>query len=407
MLNEVLNKTINSWPNPKTPGWKHSDLRRSHLKHWVQGLGFSNSSSQVGAQPGFSASNAILNIPILDQLKGGGFVFINGHTTTRNSPAIQTLNLPLNFANAAEHCFAEALDFIWEHSNARAYKIQFDKSFHRRDVFVLHYLEEPSLRPTYLDIQVMEGIELRLTEIYLARPGLGFNYPKTQIHLAKKAKLEYLCHVQNAAINNSNDCSDWSHCLQTQIYVNTQAECHVFLYPQATNFYRHELAIHLMGEGAESRFKNLNLSTPGQHLDLILNIHHQAANTKSHTLSRSLVGAGAQASFDGKIKVYEGAQNTDASLSSKFLLLDPSAKGNNSPQFEIYHDQVKCYHGATIGFLEEEALFYLRSRGIPLLEAKKMLAQSFSAPAILEDKISNSALIRNFIEDQLSEIYES
>jgi len=127
-----------------------------------------------------------------------------------------------------------------------------------------------------------------------------------------------------------------------------------------------------------------------QVIDNHTRIDHAKANCNSFEVYKGILGGHATGVFNGKIFVYVDAQKTDAKQTNKALLLSPNASINTKPQLEIFADDVKCTHGATVGQLSEEALFYLRSRGVPLDEAQALLVYAFAAEVL--EKISITAL---------------
>lgn len=142
---------------------------------------------------------------------------------------------------------------------------------------------------------------------------------------------------------------------------------------------------------------NLNDSAPQQQqqeLNLEVNIEHVAPNCVSKELFKGVIADNARAIFAGKITVREGAQHTTARLDNKNLLLHENARVTTSPALEIYADDVQCSHGATVGQLDENALWYLQSRGIDEVAARNMLVQAFmqeiinDLPDCLREKIA-------------------
>jgi Fe-S cluster assembly protein SufD len=127
-----------------------------------------------------------------------------------------------------------------------------------------------------------------------------------------------------------------------------------------------------------------------QHIDTQLAIRHQALNTASDSVWRGVADQRGRGVFRGAILVAPGADGSDASLSNKNLLLSGQAEIDTKPELEIYADEVKAAHGATVGQLDERALFYLRSRGIPQAEARALLTAAFCR-AVLDD-LPNAAL---------------
>src|SRR5262249_18711485 len=132
------------------------------------------------------------------------------------------------------------------------------------------------------------------------------------------------------------------------------------------------------GEGSEATVNGLYLAGGGQHIDNFTVIDHAQPRCASHELYKGILDGKAHGVFNGKILVRQDAQKTDAKQTNKTLLLSADATINTKPQLEIFADDVKCTHGATVGQLDAEQLFYLRSRGIDLQAARALLTFAFA-----------------------------
>ncbi len=132
-------------------------------------------------------------------------------------------------------------------------------------------------------------------------------------------------------------------------------------------------------DGAHFEMGGVILGTGEQVLEIVTTVTHAEPNATSNQVVRSVLGGHATGSYLGKVAVARDAQKTDASQSVKAMLLDRTATANAKPELEIYADDVKCAHGATVGELDKAALFYLASRGLPPAEAKQLLLQAFVA----------------------------
>jgi len=143
-----------------------------------------------------------------------------------------------------------------------------------------------------------------------------------------------------------------------------------------------DLSIDLTGPGAQAHVKALYLSTYQEKVNLNFVVHHQAPGCKSTQLIKGIAGGSAQVQFHGTIVVAPDAQQTEAYQENHNIVLSESAKVDTQPQLEIYADDVKCSHGATVGRLNEDESFYMRSRGIPEQEAKILQMLSFLSPVI-------------------------
>ena len=143
-----------------------------------------------------------------------------------------------------------------------------------------------------------------------------------------------------------------------------------------------DLNINLDGPGAEVDLAGLYLCRADEKLTLNVNVRHNCGGCISHQLFKGIVGGSARTGFDGLIYVAHGAQKTKAYQESHSILLSAEARCESRPQLEIYADDVECSHGATTGFLNEDELFYMRSRGIPEKEARRLQIISFLAPVL-------------------------
>ncbi|HEX6003161.1 MAG TPA: Fe-S cluster assembly protein SufD [Burkholderiales bacterium] len=145
---------------------------------------------------------------------------------------------------------------------------------------------------------------------------------------------------------------------------------------------RNNVNVLQQGEGAECRIDGLTLIAGRQLADTHTAIDHARPNGRSRQLNKCIVGDAAHAVFNGKILVRPGAQLTDSAQQSRNLLLSPKAHVDTKPQLEIFADDVKCAHGATVGQLDAEQLFYLRSRGLSEARARNLLTFAFGAEVI-------------------------
>jgi Fe-S cluster assembly protein SufD len=147
---------------------------------------------------------------------------------------------------------------------------------------------------------------------------------------------------------------------------------------------RHDRASDLAGTGARLETRGIFVIGQRQHVDTQLSVRHGGRDTASDALWRGVADGRARGVFRGAIVVAEGADGRDAALSNKNLLLSANAEIDTKPELEIYADEVKAAHGATIGQLDERALFYLRSRGIGLAQARSLLTLAFCRVALAD-----------------------
>ena len=155
----------------------------------------------------------------------------------------------------------------------------------------------------------------------------------------------------------------------------------------------------LHGEGTHFAFGGVQLLTGKQTGDYHLNVRHLTENSESHQRVRGALDDAALGIFDGMIYVAHGAQKTDARQDSRYILLSDSARSHSVPRLEIYADDVQCAHGSTTGKVDQEALFYLRSRGIGYEAARKMLILSFLHEAVVVEHQTLADAVHQTISD--------
>ena len=150
---------------------------------------------------------------------------------------------------------------------------------------------------------------------------------------------------------------------------------------------RNDVFALLDGEGAECTLNGLYLADGDRLVDNHTSIDHAKAHCPSHEIYKGIIGGRARAVFNGKIIVRQDAQKTDAKQTNRALLLSDDASINTKPQLEIFADDVKCTHGAAIGQLDEDAIFYLRARGLTYFEARDMLIHAFAGDILNRVKV--------------------
>ena len=153
-----------------------------------------------------------------------------------------------------------------------------------------------------------------------------------------------------------------------------------------------------LGEGADFRFGAAQLGAGEQTLEIVSTVRHAAPDAVSRQVVRSVLAGQSTGTFLGKVEVARGADGTDAEQSVRAMLLDRTATANAKPELEIFADDVKCAHGCAVGELDQAALFYMASRGLPPAEAKRLMLRAFIAEAFVgapdEEALTAAALAR-------------
>lgn len=162
------------------------------------------------------------------------------------------------------------------------------------------------------------------------------------------------------------------------------------------------LKVDLNGEGARFALNGVGISTADEKIRVHVELRHNVPGCSSSQLFKNLVGGMARVDFYGRIIVAQDAQKTEAYQANHNLLLSETASVNTKPQLEIYADDVKCSHGATIGKLNEDEQFYMRSRGISLAEARFLQMISFVSPVFdLVPEETERERLKNEVEAEL------
>jgi Fe-S cluster assembly protein SufD len=159
---------------------------------------------------------------------------------------------------------------------------------------------------------------------------------------------------------------------------------------------RNEIHAALVGPRAACHMNGAQMASEGQHVDTTTSLDHAAPDCASRQTYKTVLAGRSRGVFQGKILVRRPAQKTDGYQMNQALLLSEEAEIDSKPQLEIYADDVKCSHGATVGALDPDSLFYLRARGIPEAQAKAMLVEAFLHEAVetVTDETLKGALTR-------------
>ena len=188
--------------------------------------------------------------------------------------------------------------------------------------------------------------------------------------------------------------------MQVQIGRNAKFSSHAIT--QGGQWVRNEVNAVFAGEGGECTLNGLYQASGQQLVDNHTFIDHAYPHCASHELYKGILDGKARGVFNGKIYVRQDAQKTDAKQTNQTLLLSDDATINTKPQLEIYADDVKCTHGATVGQLDAESIFYLRSRGVGLAEARSLLTYAFANDIVGRIQV---AKVREELERSLLEAH--
>lgn len=240
-------------------------------------------------------------------------------------------------------------------------------------VFVVRTIDEDGAMVHERSLIVLEpGAEATVIELCNGR-GDYWRNPVVEIFVGANARLQYVKVTEDGTAATHTGA----------LYARQERDSRLDILSLALGgqLVRQDIAVDLAGEGASATLNGCFLAGGRSHVDHHTRIEHTAAHTQSREVFRGIAGERGRGVFDGLIVVRPGAQKADAQQSSRNLLLSPHAEIDAKPQLEIYADDVKCGHGATVGRLDEDQVFYLRSRGIGDAQARALLMRAFALEA--------------------------
>ena len=214
----------------------------------------------------------------------------------------------------------------------------------------------------------------------------------SEIYCAQSSNLEHVRVQQESRSTN--------HISGTFIKLEKDSHFSTSTITLGANLTRNDLRCQISGSGSHSNMYGLYGANQRQHVDNFTQVEHQVANCTSDELYKGVLDDRSRAVFHGRIYVAQDAQQTDAYQNNRTLLLSRDAEIDTKPQLEIYADDVKCSHGATIGQLNEEYLFYLQARGVERSKARRMLTFAFVKEALGAISIEP---LKTYLEDQLDQ----
>ncbi|MEK7286236.1 MAG: Fe-S cluster assembly protein SufD [Nitrospirota bacterium] len=389
-LNALRHRAFSSVLEQGFPTSKNEDWKYTRLSPILS----------TGFQPALATTDHYLSLDAVDRLAGnfGGirFVFVNGHF-------IPELSSRAPFPDGLRvESLASALsknDKSLESLLAPAFQSS-PQGGEPSDAFLSlnHALMEDGL---LIHISEQTTIDEPITVLFLSDCGATplLYHPKLIVNAGKKSRaaiieihtsildsLYFTNVVSNFTLGDSAEIAYYKvqnegrlgfHFSQLDVHQGQGSQFSSHLTALGAAIGRHAVRADLSQEHAAVSLNGLYLPDAGQYLDHPIFVSHTAAHCTSKQLYKGVVGAEGRGGFYGKIVVAKNAMKTDASQTNKNLLLSESSQVETRPRLEILADDVKCAHGATVGQISDEALFYLRSRGIGLDKAKALLTYGF------------------------------
>ncbi len=234
-------------------------------------------------------------------------------------------------------------------------------------------------------ISVGKGASATIVEAYVGLPGStaeGQHNAATELSAGDNAKVT---HVKIAA-----DSGKATHLSNWMVGLGAETDYRGFQLTQGTGLARNQIFATYHGEGAKLDVSGLFLGRASEHIDTTLVVDHAVPHCQSRELFKGVLDGEARGIFQGKVIVRPDAQKSDGKQMAQALMLSPDCEFSSKPELEIYADDVVCGHGSTAAELDNDLLFYLRARGIPLAEARSMLIESFAGEAL--DRIEHEGV---------------
>jgi Fe-S cluster assembly protein SufD len=249
----------------------------------------------------------------------------------------------------------------------------------------------PSMSHPRTLIVAGDNSQVQIVETYVSSAGQQhFTNAVTEVVAGENAVIDHY-KIEEESV-------DAFHIASMHIHAARSSNVSTHAFTLGGRFVRNDIIAVLDGDGAECTLNGLYLADGERLVDTHTTIDHAKPHCPSHEIYKGILGGRARAVFNGKIIVRPDAQKTDAKQTNRALLLSDNATINTKPQLEIFADDVKCTHGAAIGQLDEDALFYLRARGLTFAEARDMLIHAFAGEILERVKIEP---LKSALEDEL------
>jgi Fe-S cluster assembly protein SufD len=339
-------------------------------------------------------------------------VFINGHYTPQLSKLgklprgtvvtslAESFNRPEVQANLAKHADLQLNPFVALNTAATTdgVYIHLPKSAAPEGPIHLLFISIATDQPTITHPRVLviaeENAEATIVETYAGESsGVYLTNAVTEIVQAPNSRIDH-CKMQ-MELHTAN------HIASMNVRLGQNARFVSHSINTGGLLTRNEVGVVLAGEQADATLNGLVLIDGNRHCDNHTLLDHAAAHCPSHELYKHVLAGQSSGVFKGKILVREDSQKTDSKQTSKVLLLSDEACMDSMPALEIYADDVKCTHGSTTGPVDEEQVFYLRSRGISLEAARHLMTYAFAADITRRIKVTPvRARIENFMAAQ-------
>lgn len=375
-----------SFPDRKSEAWRYTPLQSSlGKKSWKEAPSLAGISIEKILEEFSFTKEEILE-------KDAFLFFANGQEIshyTKLSPKMQRIEISENSEENTpilKENFSSSLNYALRQKGLH---LRIPEGSDGGCLVLLHYHEGDNIS-THLHhvITLEKNAKLTILDLHMGH-GAYLSNPMFEVHCAENAHLR---HVKRQA-----ESLEAAHLGFVSAMIAQKGDYESFTLNQGALLARHEVKTILNGRYANTHVNAVQLVDGARLNDLTSMIHHNAPDCTSRQTVRTVLDGEGHGVFQGKILVDQLAQKTDGYQMNQALLLSEKAQINSKPELEIYADDVKCSHGATVGALDEEQLFYLRSRGIDAVQARAMLVRAFLKEAVelLEDEELQEFLLKH------------
>jgi Fe-S cluster assembly protein SufD len=236
---------------------------------------------------------------------------------------------------------------------------------------------QPRLVTTRNVVSVGDGAQVTIIEAYVSVPGAAANGQHNTVTEIAAGEGASVAHIKCTA-----DLGSATHLANWLVTLGAKSDYRGFQFTSGVGLARNQLILVFKGEGANLDLSGVFLARKTQHVDTTLTVDHAVPGCTSRELFKGVLEDHARGIFQGKVIVRPDAQKTDGKQMAQVLMLSPEAEFDSKPELEIFADDVVCGHGSTSVDLDEDLLFYCRSRGIPEAEARALLIESFVGEAL-------------------------
>lgn len=339
-------------------------------------------------------NSEVAYIQVPDELKQQGVVFSSLEDAVRTHPEIvqkylHKLVTPNKDKFAALHtAFWSGGAFVYVPEGVNV----------ELPIHVVYRLDQESAIALGHTLIVTEkGANVRYIEEFLSDPGIKTNSLHAgvvEVVVGDEAKVEFTS-LQEWGLNVYSFATRYAQ-------VGKKGFMHWVIGEVGSKLLKAHAETQLLGEGSDTLTRGIAFADGNQHFDITSNTHHAVADCHGDILFKGALRDVSRLGFEGVIKVDHGAQRTDSYLSMHTLFLSEGARANSVPSLEILADDVKCSHGATVGMLQEEQIFYLMSRGLDRITAEKLIVGGFFEPVIMEMPLESvRQRLRDVIEEKV------